>query len=289
MLEVSNVSNEVRTAFQSITFRGKSLLMTALLGLIIFYLFGAIGFVEFPDLFRFGRPDIVQGNALSPNNYAASCTTLWKCSVVVLDLGLRAKDLGAGMQELPWVDDEPDPRLFGRMIYTFMFFVIISLIVLNMILGIIIDTFAELRENSHLIEWKIGNECFICNLPRHKFEVLSAADVNGWDRHTNFEHSVQSYIYYILYLKMKNVDELTGGESFVHSRIFDVTHNGDRNVVTLKRTVDTSWIPEQQAFILTKESSVSNFKMSEALGTLEAISKKLVTTLDAKFSVLLQK
>jgi len=132
MLEVSNVSNEVRTAFQSITFRGKSLLMTALLGLIIFYLFGAIGFVEFPDLFRFGRPDIVEGNALSPNNYAASCTTLWKCSVVVLDLGLRAKDLGAGMQELPWVDDDPDPRLFGRMIYTFMFFVIISLIVLNM-------------------------------------------------------------------------------------------------------------------------------------------------------------
>ncbi len=126
---------------------------------------------------------------------------------------------------------------------------------------------------------------------------------------------------------MKNVDELTGGEScvcvlcfyedvfsgsvlifcvrFVHSRIFDITHNGDRNVVTLKRTVDTSWIPEQQAFILTKESSVSNFKMSEALGTLEAISsiiflcvvshssrhisEKLVTTLDTKFSVLLQK
>ena len=132
MLEVSNVSSEVRTAFQSITFRGKSLLMTALLGIIIFYLFGAIGFVEFPDLFRFGRPDIVAGNAVSPNNYAASCTTLWKCSVVVLDLGLRSKDLGAGMQELPWVNNDPDPRLFGRMLYTFMFFVIISLIVLNM-------------------------------------------------------------------------------------------------------------------------------------------------------------
>jgi hypothetical protein len=132
MLEVSNVSSEVRTAFQSITFRGKSLLMTALLGLIIFYLFGAVGFVGFPDLFRFGRPDIVAGNAVSPNNYGATCTTLWKCTIVVLDLGLRAKDLGAGMQELPWVDNKPDPRLFGRMIYTFMFFVIISLIVLNM-------------------------------------------------------------------------------------------------------------------------------------------------------------
>ena len=61
-------------------------------------MFGAIGFVEFPDLFRFGRPDIVAGNALSPNNYAAECTTLWKCSVVVLDLGLRAKDLESSPQ-----------------------------------------------------------------------------------------------------------------------------------------------------------------------------------------------
>ena len=131
------------------------------------------------------------------------------------------------------------------------------------------------------------------------------------------------------YLKMKNVDELTGAEScvciyscciifhsifglisiisFVHSRIFDVVHAGDRNVVTLKRTVDTTWIPEQQAFILTRESSVSNFKLSEALGTLEAISsmfslsicgnfwnlrcvaENLFSTLDAKFSVSLQK
>jgi len=96
------------------------------------------------------------------------------------------------------------------------------------------------------------------------------------------------------YLKMKNVDELTGGEivslysfylgcffkhfhlfypiSFVHSRIFDVVHTGGRNIVTLKRTVDTTWIPEQQAFILTRESSLSSSKITEAISNLEAIS-----------------
>ena len=101
---------------------------------------------------------------------------------------------------------------------------------------------------------------------------------------------------------MKNYDELTGGEScvhnhfrsmisqnisvlirffsFVHSRIFDVHHIGDKNVVKLKRTVDTTWIPEQQAFILTRESAVSNFKISEALGTLEAISSTLCDAFD---------
>ena len=60
--------------------------------------------------------------------------------------------------------------------------------------------------------------------------------------------------------------------SFVHSRIFDVVHTGDRNIVTLKRTVDTTWIPEQQAFILTRESSLSSSKISEAISNLEAIS-----------------
>lgn len=60
--------------------------------------------------------------------------------------------------------------------------------------------------------------------------------------------------------------------SFVHSRMFDVSHTGDRTIVTLKRTVDSTWIPEQQAFILTRESSLSSFKFSEALGDLESIS-----------------
>ena len=59
---------------------------------------------------------------------------------------------------------------------------------------------------------------------------------------------------------------------FVHSRIFDVVHTGGRSIVTLKRTVDTTWIPEQQAFILTRESSLSSSKISEAISNLEAIS-----------------
>jgi hypothetical protein len=60
--------------------------------------------------------------------------------------------------------------------------------------------------------------------------------------------------------------------SFVHSRMFDVVHSGDKTSVRLKRTVDTTWIPEQQAFILTRESSVSSFKFSEAVGDLESMS-----------------
>jgi len=59
---------------------------------------------------------------------------------------------------------------------------------------------------------------------------------------------------------------------FVHSRIFDIVYTEEENTVRLKRTVDTTWIPEQQAFILTRESSVSGFKMSEALSTLETVS-----------------
>jgi hypothetical protein len=66
--------------------------------------------------------------------------------------------------------------------------------------------------------------------------------------------------------------------SFVHSRMFDVVHTGDRTIVQLKRTVDTTWIPEQQAFILTRESSLSSLRFSEAVGDLESMSSIFVAS-----------
>ena len=38
--------------------------------------------------------DIMGGRKLEPNNNGARCTSIWKCSLVVLDMGLRKGDLG---------------------------------------------------------------------------------------------------------------------------------------------------------------------------------------------------
>ena len=50
------------------------------------------------------------------------------------------------------------------MIYMFLFWALIIIILLNIIFGIIIDTFGELRTNKLKVEENMENTCFICQV-----------------------------------------------------------------------------------------------------------------------------
>ena len=49
-----------------------------------------------------------------------------------------------------------------RVIYDLLFFFIVIIIVLNLIFGVIIDTFADLRSEKQQKEEILRNNCFIC-------------------------------------------------------------------------------------------------------------------------------
>jgi hypothetical protein len=53
------------------------------------------------------------------------------------------------------------------------FNLVVSVICLNVIFGIIIDTFAQLREASSNIEEDKKNICFICGLSRYIVSLFS--------------------------------------------------------------------------------------------------------------------
>jgi hypothetical protein len=50
----------------------------------------------------------------------------------------------------------------ARVVYDMLFFFIVIIIVLNLIFGVIIDTFADLRSEKQQKEEIIKNSCFIC-------------------------------------------------------------------------------------------------------------------------------
>lgn len=56
-----------------------------------------------------------------------------------------------------------------RVIYDLLFFFIIIVIVLNLIFGVIIDTFADLRSEKQQKETDLKNTCFICGMFILKF------------------------------------------------------------------------------------------------------------------------
>lgn len=57
---------------------------------------------------------------------------------------------------------------FWRIIYDLSFFVVLIIIVLNLIFGVIIDTFGDLRGEKNEKEDILKNTCFICGLERGK-------------------------------------------------------------------------------------------------------------------------
>ena len=59
------------------------------------------------------------------------------------------------------------------MIFDLLFYFGIIIIVLNLIFGVIIDTFADLRNEKQKKDDIIRNTCFICGLERRQFDNRS--------------------------------------------------------------------------------------------------------------------
>ena len=92
-----------------------------------------------------------------------SCDTLWMCIITTLNQGLRN---GGGIGDVLRAPSSNEPFYTLRLIYDMLFFFVVIIIVLNLIFGVIIDTFADLRTEKNNKEEIIKNTCFICGLER---------------------------------------------------------------------------------------------------------------------------
>lgn len=79
--------------------------------------------------------------------------------VTVMNYGLRN---GGGIGDVLRPPSKQEPLFFARVIYDLLFFFIVIIIVLNLIFGVIIDTFADLRSEKQQKEETLKNSCFIC-------------------------------------------------------------------------------------------------------------------------------
>ena len=55
-----------------------------------------------------------------------------------------------------------EPLYMFRVVYDLLFFFIVIIITLNLIFGVIIDTFGDLRQEKQEKDYTLRNTCFIC-------------------------------------------------------------------------------------------------------------------------------
>eukprot|EP00347_Sterkiella_histriomuscorum_P015845 403355467 len=173
---------------QAIVQNRKQILFTLLLLLVIVYIYSFIAFISFRDTYINSETN----KDATLNGY---CHTLGFCFTSTLNNGLRS---GGGIGDQLEQLTKDDGYYWGRYAFDLTFYIMIIILLLNLIFGIIIDAFAEMRDKRNQIEQEVKEKCFICGNSRTIFESKKRSFLD----HIMREHNVFAYIYYILYLKL---------------------------------------------------------------------------------------
>lgn len=141
-----------------------------------------------------------------------ACDSLLMCIITTLNQGLRN---GGGIGDILRAPSSKETLFVARVIYDLIFFFVVIIIVLNLIFGVIIDTFADLRSEKQQKELILKNTCFICGLNRSAFDNKTVS----FEEHIKHEHNMWHYLYFIVLVKVKDPTEFTGPESYVHAMV----------------------------------------------------------------------
>ncbi|KAJ3216217.1 hypothetical protein HDU67_009791 [Dinochytrium kinnereticum] len=150
----------------SVTVNWSSLSKTVILGVIITYIYSVISFVYFRRSFE-------------PDN-GLYCGSLIECFITVLSYGLRA---GGGVGDLLSVPVPQGESYTARIFLDLSFFLIVIVFLLNVIFGIIFDTFGQLREDRNAISTDLKNNCFICSIHAIHLQTKDPTEYTSHESH----------------------------------------------------------------------------------------------------------
>ena len=236
------------------------ILKVLMLTIIFMYVFTVIGFVFFHDQFNDG--DKKEDNM---------CNSLLQCLIFTIYHGIISNEIwfDAAPGEL-WPTKRYDVQhneenqnawvFFIRSLLDILFFLLVGVTLIGGVLfGIILDKYAELRENRMAVDESHQNTCFICQNSREELDKEGAS--GGFQMHVDDDHHLWHYINFYIYLDLIDPTELNGPESYVWGLLHEDPFNLD-------------WLPRGEALVLVKEEPED--KVQEAVDTVTRMETEMV-------------
>ena len=189
-LQLFTIFNIFPTMFSvlfAVKMRYKQFISTGFLLVILILFFASVSFYFYRD--ELYNDDIHEN----------ICGSYLQCFMYMLNNGIRAGDgVSFGVKTIY------TPGYWSEFIYSWFFYFMIMLIMVNIINGIIVDTFQALREQNNEKDDAMVNVCFICSLNRQKFEIKGLS----FEEHVQREHWVLNYFEYFAKIKMTDEHDL---------------------------------------------------------------------------------
>ena len=220
ILFIINIVPTLFDVFQAMKLKYLHIILVLLFDFLLVYVFMWFGFFFFQDFFVYD--DILESSSGSTIT-ESFCYSSVPCFLFYVSLGTRS---GGGITDnIEMVSYQKDPQLFfARFFNDLLFFVLIILIMGNVFLGIIIDTFGELRDTQTENENDRNNICFICQLSS---DACLTRNID-FEKHVNSVHNIWNYVYFLAYLHLNNPNNFNRVENSVWEKL---------------EAQDYSWIP----------------------------------------------
>jgi hypothetical protein len=156
------------------------------------------------------------------------CQSLYSCWKFTLLFGWSG-DFGPTMEQ----------GLSSQWLFYFLYDLAIRFVLLNVVRGITVDTFSELRELKIERLRDTKETCFICGIDKQVFDRDKLS--RGFNVHIKEEHNLWNYIYFIIYLWEQDKDDDDGLEHYV------------RRCVAGN---DITWMPSHTSLCLSSKDSI---------------------------------
>ncbi|CAD8102848.1 unnamed protein product [Paramecium sonneborni] len=225
LLDIVKRSEVLQNIIKAFTENTKNLIIFGFLGLIGLVLYGFLIKLSFSHDFK------------DETKFASD--SLGYSIAHVINFGLRnGGGIGDTLSDYANPFDEPE-KYWKRYFFDLTFFIIFNILFLQMIFGIIVDKFGELRDERQELLKDIQGKCFICSLERNEIDSKTKG---GWFQHIYLEHNVYHMLFYLIYIKKKPITDCNQLEKYIKDQML----NKSSEFIPIKMTYELQSQQKQQ-------------------------------------------
>jgi hypothetical protein len=215
LLDIIMKNSTAQNVLMAVVVPRWNIIMALIVTVFVCYIFGFYVFIYFPT------EDFDQ---------MFLCEDLWGCTKFLIDYGILTGE-GIGEAMLHTVGQ--------RWLLDTLAFFAITTGIFNLVAGVIITTFTQLREAKEARLENTTEVCFICGIDKHVFD-RAANDPDGFKFHIGEDHNMWNYLYFIFFIWEQDKDDDDGLEYFVRYAI---------------EASNIDWIPTNKAMRLDQAAS----------------------------------
>ena len=184
-------------------------------------------------IFTYGQYDYYVNNFTGPfGDGNKPCISMYTCYLSTLSYGMRH---GGGVGEVTKPVVYPAPGYATKTLFDVGFFFLINMISLNIIFGIIIDTFGQLRDEEAEREDSYNNYCMICGVAKTDFE----AEGINFNMHVQEQHLINDYMSFMirLYINRNNLQHDLDYQIYERFTKYNVSWFPNKDTLYVGKTV----------------------------------------------------